>query len=98
MGNPLVVGVVNCASKNLRDLIVLQDTVQFGTCVRLLCRMLKNSIVKDPHRHSVCRRYLRSTGLCAFSSAAASILNPNLVWSQKFDPIDAKRFLSGLLA
>jgi hypothetical protein len=27
-----------------------------------------------------------------FSSAAAS-LNPNLVWSQKFDLIDAKRFL-----
>jgi hypothetical protein len=40
----------------------------------------------------VCRRYLRSTALCAFSSAAAS-LNPNLVWSQKFDPTDTKRFL-----
>ena len=55
LGNSLVVGLVTCASKNLRDLlVVLQDDVQFGTCDRLLCRMLKNSIVKDPHRHSVC--------------------------------------------
>ena len=54
LSDPPVVGVINCTSKNFRDLIVLQDAVQFGTCGCLLCRMLKNSIVKDPHLHSVC--------------------------------------------
>jgi hypothetical protein len=34
LGNPLVVGVVNCASKNLQDLIGLQDAVQSGTSQR----------------------------------------------------------------
>ena len=33
--------------------MVLQDTVQFGTRGRLLCRVLKNCVLKEPHRHSV---------------------------------------------
>jgi hypothetical protein len=86
-------GIVKCTSEDLRDLIVMQDAVRFDTRGRLLCRVLKTASCRNLTAIPFfCRRYLRSTALCAFSSAAAS-LKPNLVWSQKFDAIDAKRFL-----
>jgi hypothetical protein len=60
----LVIGVVNCTLENLRDLIALQDAVSFGTRCRLLCLMLKDSIVKDPGLASfyfLKREFLRGT-------------------------------------